>query len=554
MSWVGVMIGVGVGAASGGIMTGLNGGDAGDILQSMAIGGAMGGVGGAAGGALAGGAGGAAAGTAGGAAGGTGGGALGGAAGAGTGTLGAAGTAAAESMLAPTAMGLSSVGSGALGGGAGGALGGGAGSASGALGAAGTAAAESMLSPTAMGLSSVGGGVGGATTGVASSAPSWGTSLVSKAFDSPVTGNIAQIGGKALEQGVYGAGIGALGSGLTGQDIGKGAGIGFLGGAVGGAGQSALASQAGTATGALGTAAKFAAESPTITSGLISVPTSMALNSMMAPETPTLPTQNQPKSQFKWSGPSSYNYSPETYTPNTPQWDVYKPQYYAAGGITDLDGYASQAQNIATGGITQIPNPAEVADPEGYGQESVHMMAGGGMTKIADALVQSSPIGLIAGWDSASEVPLIGGLFDKPEALPATATLTPEEKQKLMAMMAAQQGQQQMAQQPQQMARGGIADLGDYAAGGRPNLLHGAGDGVSDDIPASIAGKQPARLAAGEYVVPSRIVSELGNGSTDAGAKRLDEMVQKIQAGRKKTMGSKKQFANDSKAYKHLPA
>jgi hypothetical protein len=392
-----------------------------------------------------------------------------------------------------------------------------------------------------MGLSSVGGGVGGATTGVASSAPSWGTSLVSKAFDSPVTGNIAQIGGKALEQGVYGAGIGALGSGLTGQDIGKGAGIGFLGGAVGGAGQSALASQAGTATGALGTAAKFAAESPTITSGLISVPTSMALNSMTAPDAAALPTTPEDP----WSKKFKYNQ----------QFNYNSPYKYAAGGITDLDSYASQAQNIAAGGITQIPNPAEVADPEGYGQESVRMMAGGGMTKIADALVQSSPIGLIAGWDSASELPLIGGLFDKPEALPATATLTPEEKQKLMAMMAAQQGQQQMVQQqPQQMARGGIADLGDYAAGGRPNLLHGAGDGVSDDIPASIAGKQPARLAAGEYVIPSRIVSELGNGSTDAGAKRLDEMVQKVQAGRKKTMGSKKQFANDSKAYKHLPA
>ena len=474
MSWVGVMIGVGVGAASGGIMTGLNGGDVGDILQSMAIGGAMGAAGGAAGGALAGGAGGAAGG-AGGAAAGTSGGALGGAggaaAGAGTGTLGAAGTAAAESMLAPTAMGLSSVGGGALGGGAagtgggalGGALGGGAlgGGTGGALGAAGTATAESLLSPTAMGLSSVGGGAGGATTGVASSAPSWGTSIVSKAFDSPVTGNIAQIGGKALEQGVYGAGIGALGSGLTGQDIGKGAGLGFVGGAVGGAGQSALASQAGTATGALGAAAKFAAESPTITSGLISVPTSMALNSMTAPDAAGLPTtpENPWSKKFKYNQQFNYN-SPFT---------------YAAGGITDLDSYASQAQNISTGGITQIPNSTEVADPEGYGQDSMRMMA-----------------------------------------------------------------------------QGGIADLGGYAAGGRPNLLHGAGDGVSDDIPATIAGKQPARLAAGEYVIPSRIVSELGNGSTDAGAQRLDEMVQKIQAGRKKTIGSKKQFANDSKAYKHL--
>ena len=383
----------------------------------------------------------------------------------------------------------------------------------------------------------------------------WGQSLVGNAFNVPVTGTAANIGGTALQQGVYGAGIGALGSGLTGQDIGKGAGIGFLGGAVGGAGQSALASQAGTATGALGTAAKFAAENPNITSGLISVPTSMALDSMTAPEATPLPTQEQRKSQFTYNGPK-YNYSPANYTPNVPEWNVYKPTYYAAGGITDLDTYASQAQNIATGGITQIPNPAEVADPEGYGQESVQMMAGGGISKIADNLVSMSPIASAFGWDSASEIPLIGGLFNKPDALPETATLTPEEKQKLMAMMAAQQGQQAgiTAQQPQQMAQGGIADLGGYATGGRPNLLNGAGDGVSDDIPASIAGKQPARLAAGEYVISSRIVSELGNGSTDAGAQRLDEMVKRIQAGRSKTMGKGKEYAKDTKPYKHLPA
>jgi hypothetical protein len=382
----------------------------------------------------------------------------------------------------------------------------------------------------------------------------WGQSLVGNAFNVPVTGTAANIGGTALQQGVYGAGIGALGSGLTGQDIGKGAGIGFLGGAVGGAGQSALASQAGTATGALGTAAKFAAENPMITSGLISVPTSMALDSATAPDATPLPTQEQRKSQFTYNGPK-YNYSPANYTPNVPEWNVYKPNYYAAGGITDLDTYASQAQNIATGGITQIPNPAEVADPEGYGQESVQMMAGGGISKIADNLVSMSPIASAFGWDSASEIPLIGGLFNKPDALPETATLTPEEKQKLMAMMAAQQGQQAgiTAQQPQQMAQGGIADLGGYATGGRPNLLQGPGTGVSDDIPATIAGKQPARLASGEYVIPSRIVSELGQGSTDSGAEMLDKMVQKIQTGRSKTLGSKKEFAKDTKAYKHLP-
>lgn len=100
-------------------------------------------------------------------------------------------------------------------------------------------------------------------------------------------------------------------------------------------------------------------------------------------------------------------------------------------------------------------------------------------------------------------------------------------------------------------ASGGISHLGDYSDGGR--LLKGPGDGVSDDIPAQIGDKQPARLADGEFVVPARIVSELGNGSTDAGAKRLYAMMDRIQAGRKKSIGKDK-VAVDSKAEKHLPA
>jgi len=103
----------------------------------------------------------------------------------------------------------------------------------------------------------------------------------------------------------------------------------------------------------------------------------------------------------------------------------------------------------------------------------------------------------------------------------------------------------------QNFAMGGAADLGDYSDGGR--LLKGPGDGVSDDIPATIAGKQPARLADGEFVIPARIVSEIGNGSTDAGAKRLYAMMDRIQEGRKKTIG-KKNVAKDTKAKKHLLA
>jgi hypothetical protein len=102
-----------------------------------------------------------------------------------------------------------------------------------------------------------------------------------------------------------------------------------------------------------------------------------------------------------------------------------------------------------------------------------------------------------------------------------------------------------------QYAIGGIADLGGYSDGGR--LLRGPGDGVSDSIPASIGNRQPARLADGEFVVPARIVSEIGNGSTEAGARKLYKMMERVQHARRKTVG-KNQVAKNTKAERLLPA
>ena len=99
---------------------------------------------------------------------------------------------------------------------------------------------------------------------------------------------------------------------------------------------------------------------------------------------------------------------------------------------------------------------------------------------------------------------------------------------------------------------GGLGSLGSYSDGGR--LLRGPGDGVSDSIPASIGqSQQPARLADGEFVVPARIVSELGNGSTEAGARKLYAMMDRVQRARGKTTGKDRVAANTS-ADKYLPA
>jgi len=98
------------------------------------------------------------------------------------------------------------------------------------------------------------------------------------------------------------------------------------------------------------------------------------------------------------------------------------------------------------------------------------------------------------------------------------------------------------------MARGGVSSLGGYSDGGR--MLKGPGDGMSDSIPGVIANKQPARLADGEFVVPADVVSHLGNGSTDAGAKQLYSMMDKV---RKARTGKKKQ-APAVKANRYMPA
>jgi hypothetical protein len=110
------------------------------------------------------------------------------------------------------------------------------------------------------------------------------------------------------------------------------------------------------------------------------------------------------------------------------------------------------------------------------------------------------------------------------------------------AQMAAQGAAQPQAENVQNAAHGGImgadSSLGGYAAGGNPRLLKGPGDGMSDNIPAVIANKQPARLADGEFVIPADVVSHLGNGSTDAGAQHLHTMMNKV---RKARTGNSKQ-------------
>ena len=75
-------------------------------------------------------------------------------------------------------------------------------------------------------------------------------------------------------------------------------------------------------------------------------------------------------------------------------------------------------------------------------------------------------------------------------------------------------------------AEGGIAQLNE----GR--YLKGETDGMADEVPASIDGQEPAALSDGEFVIPADIVSHLGNGNSEAGAKALQEMMSRIRGER----------------------
>jgi hypothetical protein len=97
-------------------------------------------------------------------------------------------------------------------------------------------------------------------------------------------------------------------------------------------------------------------------------------------------------------------------------------------------------------------------------------------------------------------------------------------------------------------AHGGL--LGLAQGGGTGYYLGGKTDGMADKIPATIADKQPAKLSHGEFVVSADVVSALGSGNSEAGAKVLYSMMDRV---RKHAHGTKKQI-KPANLKKTLPA
>jgi hypothetical protein len=89
-----------------------------------------------------------------------------------------------------------------------------------------------------------------------------------------------------------------------------------------------------------------------------------------------------------------------------------------------------------------------------------------------------------------------------------------------------------------------------FANGGIVGLTNGLGDGTSDSIPAVVDGRRPARLSSNEFVVPADVVSHIGNGSTEAGAQSLYDMMDRLRVARTNSL----QQPNDINPRKYLPA
>ena len=239
-----------------------------------------------------------------------------------------------------------------------------------------------------------------------------------------------------------------------------------------------------------------------------------AISPMLMPET----TTKQPEMKIDASMGQRYSYSPSATSP-TPTPDV--PEYGAQ------DQKFGREQNYF--------NP-QYAKLSGEAARSMYGYANGGPV---EAMSNANAIGASTGYPQSD---IRTGAYSNPFQQPMGNNVVTGAQD---AAVDPYTGQQQFAK------GGGISNLGDYSDGGR--LLRGPGDGVSDNIPAMIGKKQPARLADGEFVVPARIVSELGNGSTEAGARKLYAMMERVQKARGKTVGKGK-IATNSRAAKHLPA
>jgi hypothetical protein len=410
-------------------------------------------------------------------------------------------------------------------------------------------------------------------------------------------GGLGLAGDGLLATGLTGAGIGALGGAVTGRDPMQ---MGLMGG-LGGAAAGAMGVGAGSGgpqlvdavsgpisgVGASGVGPTVAGAGTSLIPGISNTALGIGAGGLglMALMNKDAKNYGTP-TNANWTGGSLANfrydpqhYNPDTVTPPNPRYQAqyqdrrnpanigtpmtpYQPIMAASGGLMQDKDFAaggmypgSQIDHTQYSSSPQTPMSMQATiagyDPETNpltGEPTVHMASGGDVGKF------NAPLTDPAGYKLQPSMMYTQLPQDSSGLLP----------QDILSMMQANGfaggngGFDPFGSTPfshgvsggstQRYAAGGIASLGSYSDGGQ--MLKGPGDGMSDSIPAKIGRAQPARLADNEFVVPADVVSHLGNGSSDAGAKKLYAMMNNV---RKARTGKKKQ-APQINAAKYLPA
>jgi hypothetical protein len=332
----------------------------------------------------------------------------------------------------------------------------------------------------------------------------------------------AGIGEAMLISAAVGAGTGAAGSAISGGDPLKGALMGAATGAVTGGAMGAFSGGAGNVgAGLLDTAAIQSGASgtggfvPAAGSGAsFSTPVAGAIPGYSAAAVPTV--------------------TPPVTPPPTPSPNVFgmsnlsNTQLGITGAGTALQGamaaernrYGIPPQQAYNGPLSKFSYDPNTYTPQPY---PVQRYADGGIAQLSQDKNFTS-----------------GGMYPGSQIDHTQYASSPQTPMSMQATLASYDPETNplTGEPTNHMAKGGIA-----------GLLKGRGDGMSDSIHATIADRQPARLADGEFVVPADVVSHLGNGSTDAGAKHLYKMMDKVRSAR---TGNKKQ-GKQIKAGGYLP-
>lgn len=347
--------------------------------------------------------------------------------------------------------------------------------------------------------------------GVTVGGPMAGSSLVESAIPSAAASDFGYLGADAAQNAANAAASDLNFMGDVGMNVGEGADINAMGDVGMGPNGTPTSAAAGTGLGsllsnALGSTGLTGAGALTGAAGLA------GLLSLIKSDNARYGTPGRQN----YTGPlSQYKFNPATYQASAPNPAMFRPQ----------------------GGVTTVADQQRMQQMQPQVSPFAQMMAMGGGQ-------QSNPMeqmARLAGMNFASG----GSTSKRPEykSKPQLAAMDPWTRAAAEYQNAAYRAQSPTAPTaaptgPQlgQLNLKSGGELGGYSDGGR--MLKGPGDGMSDSIPATIGGKRPARLADGEFVVPADVVSHLGNGSTEAGARELYKMMDKVRHAR---TGNKKQ-------------